>query len=391
MKKISFISYHNWETKRHGGFHQFAKVAAEKGIETVFFSFSRPYYIVFKNEERLNPHVLKNLRHGVDYKVGNGILHNVTWPTLAIPGGLRKYFPYKLNEWLMTRSLTPFKKFKDKWLKDTDCFVFESCEAVLLAKKIKKEFPHAKIIYRPSDPLWEFSNDFFNIRGEATMIEIADRILTVNEESIDGYQYKFPDTFDKSKFKCIPNGVDLKEYQKHYDTPELLNYPHTACYIGSFLPDWQLLQMAANAIPELRFIIITPHKLDKETQKLVNSLANLIYIDGIPSVEVPKWITNCNIVIQPFPATYGRSHKLSMGLTAQNYKAIAANKPIVTYNIPLKLSKYGLITTDKPIEFINGLKYAMSISQDINRYSNFDIKSRDWNYLCQEFIKECKA
>lgn len=135
MKKICFVTYHNWETKRHGGFHQFAQAAAQNGIETVFFSFSRPYYIRWKHEERLNKEVLDNLSIGVDYKIGKGIIHNVTWPTLALPGVLRKFFPYKINEWLLTHSLTPFSSFKKKWLSDTECFVFESCEAVLLAGK----------------------------------------------------------------------------------------------------------------------------------------------------------------------------------------------------------------------------------------------------------------
>lgn len=389
MKKICFITYHNWETKRHGGFHQFAQATAEKGIETVFFSFSRPYYIKFKHEERLNSNILEKLSKGVEYKVGKGILFNVTWPTLALPGGIRKFFPYKVNRWLMTHSLRSFKKFKNKWLQNVDCFVFESCDAVLLASKIKKEFPKAKIVYRPSDPLWEFSNDFFNEIGEQEMLKIADRVLTVNQESIEGYQFKYPEIFDESKYKCIPNGVYLNDYQKKYECPAELNHPKTACYIGSFLPDWNILSKAAEALPHLRFIIITPHKLDTKTQELVNSFDNLIYIDGIPPIDVPKWITNCDIVIQPFPSSYGRAKKYSMGLTAQNYKAMAANRPIVTCNLPLKLSQYGLITSNNTEDFIKGLELGLSMSNDSHLYSNFDINSRDWKVLCQQFIKEC--
>lgn len=36
VKKITFITYHNWKTKRHGGFHQFAEYTCKQGIETVF-------------------------------------------------------------------------------------------------------------------------------------------------------------------------------------------------------------------------------------------------------------------------------------------------------------------------------------------------------------------
>lgn len=387
MVKICFITYHNWETKRHGGFHQFARFAAEQGHEVVFFSFSRPYYIRFKHEERLNKRVFKELSIGKSYLIGENFLRNVTWPTLALPGVLRKFFPYKINEWLLTHSLTPFSSFKKKWLSDTECFVFESCEAVLLAEKIKREFPYARIIYRPSDPLWEFSNDFFNIKGENEMLQLADRIITVNEESIEGYKYRFPEIFDKSKFICIPNGVNVEDYKKSYDVPVPLRDCASACYIGSFLPDWELLSVTAKALPEIKFVIITPHTLNEDARQIVDSLDNLIYIDGIPSSEVPKWITNCTVVIQPFPRKYGHLNKISLGLTAKNYKAMAAGKPIVTHAIPLNLSRYGLYTSDNTDDFIKGVRQAFDNPKP--DYNLFDISTRDWNSLCGHFLKQC--
>lgn len=388
--KICFITYHNWDTKRHGGFHQFAKAAAEKGHETLFFSFARPYYIKWKHEERLNKEVLKKLKKGVKYEVGNNSILNFTFPTLGLPGPLRRFFPYWLNKWLLTHSFGSFSKFCKKWLQGTDCFVFESCEAVLLVEKIKKHFPKAKIIYRPSDPLWEFSNDFFNKKGEARMITRADRILTVNEESIEGYRYKFPTLFNPKKYVCIPNGVDISDYMTKYERPDLLQGTQSACYIGTFLPDWNLLDTAATALPEVRFIIITPHSLDTFSQRIIDNHANLFYIPGISSSDVPKWVTNCDVVIQPFPKKYGHMDKVSLGLTAKNYKAIAANKPIVTYNIPLKLARYGLITTNDPMDFIEGIKTALRSPKQRSLYPNFNIQSRDWEYLCEKFLQECK-
>lgn len=386
--KICFISYHNWETKRHGGFHQFAKATAEQGHETIFFSFARPYYIYWKHEERLNKNILKELSKGKKYPVDNGEITNITFPTLGIPGPFRKYFSYKINEWLLTHSLKSFDTFCRKWLNGTDCFVFESCEAVLLIDQIKKRFPHAKIIYRPSDPLWEFSNDFFNSRGEERMLRIADRIITVNPESIIGYKKKFPYSFLEDKFLCIPNGVNISEYRKTYPSPDILKKGKTATYIGSFLPDWEIIEKAANSFPELTFIIITPHKLDFDSQNIVNRNDNIVYIPGIPPSEVPKWITNSNIILQPFPLKYGHLDKISLGLTAKNYKAMAAGKPIVAYGIPLHLSQYGLFTSDNIEDFITGIRQALNINT--NPYPEFKIGSRDWNKLCQRFIKECE-
>ena len=91
--KIVYVTYHNWVTKRHGGFHQFADYSSRHGIETVFFSFSRPYYIYFKHDERENKEVLRKLTRGVEYNVDSEHkLINITWPTFAIPGFFRKTF-----------------------------------------------------------------------------------------------------------------------------------------------------------------------------------------------------------------------------------------------------------------------------------------------------------
>ena len=54
IKKITFLTGHSWHTNRQGGFHQFAKAACDAGIETVFFSFPRPYYNYFTKQELYN-------------------------------------------------------------------------------------------------------------------------------------------------------------------------------------------------------------------------------------------------------------------------------------------------------------------------------------------------
>lgn len=71
--KIVFVTYHNWETKRHGGFHALAEFACQNGHDVVFFSFSRPFKIFRAHDERLNKEVLKKLIKGIKYKVGGGI------------------------------------------------------------------------------------------------------------------------------------------------------------------------------------------------------------------------------------------------------------------------------------------------------------------------------
>ena len=379
VKKITFITYHNWKTKRHGGFHQFAEYTCKQGIETVFFSFSRPYYILFKNEERLNYKVLRLLNNGCYYDIGGHNLLNVTWSTLALPGFLRKFVSSEINEWLMCHSFTPFKKIVGKWLKNTDCFVFESCDAVFLLDLIKKYFPKAKIIYRPSDPLVEFSNEKYAIEAEKRLIAKADKILLVNNESLAVYAEKFPDVFNKEKFYVVSNGVDVSAYLKKYEFPDELKWPKTALYIGASLIDWELMIIAAQQFPDIRFVIITPNKPIDKVLARIKSISNLLYISGIAPSQVPQWVTNASIILQPFSSSSQYCNKKSLGLTAQNYKAIAAQKTIITHQIPMHLSKYGLITTNTYQDFIDAI--AKNINNNKVQY-NIDINEKSWEYLC---------
>lgn len=384
MNKITFITYHNWETKRHGGFHAFAEYTCRLGIETMFFSFSRPYYIRWKKNERLNWKVLKFLKKGCCYDIGGFQLWNFTWPTLALPGFLRSFFTDNINKWLMCHSFTPFRKIVNKWLKDTDCFVFESCDALFLLDLIREYFPNSLIIYRPSDPIIDFKEDGCLVEAEKRMIFFADKILLVNNESLELYRNKFSDVFNVSKFYVISNGIYLSAYQKKYNCPSLLKGKLSALYIGASKVDWNLLFQAAKDLPYITFVIITPNFLNKKEKNQIDKIPNLEYIPGILPSEVPKWVTNANLILEPLLKNLCFYDRKCLGLTAQNYKAMAAKKTIVAYMLPTRLSKYGLIITDNKQDFIRAV--ATNINKKEKIYS-IDIKEKDWSKQCALFMR----
>lgn len=381
MKKITFITYHNWETKRNGGFHQFAKYAAEKGNEVVFFSFSRPYYSALKNDERLNATVLKQLSKGLIYNVGKGILYNVTWPTFALPGNTRNWFPNKVSSWFMTHSLRSFSSFKRKWLEGTDCFVFESCDALFMLDKIQSNFPKAKIIYRPSDPVVDISNEKALVEAEYQMLQKADCVVLVNEESREVYKKAFRN-YDDSKSIVITNGVEISEYRKNYPVPSIMQGKKTALYVGLFDMEWDLIIEAAKRLPDITFIVVNPNKLSDDVKDKIIQFNNIVYVQGIKPNEVPQWVCNANIMMQPYKKNVF-SDKLSLSLTSKNYKAMAAGKPIIAYMIPKRLEKYGLIVADSYEDFINAVRD--NINKTDYRY-NIDLAEKDWDILCSKFL-----
>ena len=193
------------------------------------------------------------------------------------------------------------------------------------------------------------------------------------------YAEKFPDVYNKNKFYVVSNGVNISDYLKKYDCPDELKWPKTALYIGASLIDWELIIRAAQQLPEIKFIIITPNKPISKVLTRIKSTSNLLYIPGISPSQVPQWVTNASIILQPFSCSSQYCNKKSLGLTAQNYKAIAAQKTIITHQIPMHLSKYGLITTNTYQDFIDAI--ANNIANTKVQY-NIDINEKSWEYLC---------
>ena len=380
VRKITYITFHNWETKRQGGFHKFAEYTCKQGIETIFFSFSRPYYIFFKKDERLNKNALKLLCKGEKYELNGRFLFNLTWPTLALPNPLYKIFPRSVQWWLQQHSLMSFDKIAKK-MEGTDCFVFESCEGIILLDKIKKHFPNAKIIYRPSDPMMikGVSSDIVLI--EKKMLESSDMNLIVNIEGVELYKQNIPDFENKCKYIIMPNGVDYEAFTKSYPAPECLQKEKTALYVGALGVNWPLVLESAKKIPEINFVIVSPKMPHGKYKKQIKKISNITFVAGINPSDVPAWVSNCNVIIVPYAKD--QYEKIPWGITAKYYQAMAAGKPIVAYNDTKLLKDLGIAVAYTHTEFIQFIQEAIILSKV--DYS-FDIKNRNWIHICNIFL-----
>lgn len=382
--KIVFITYHNWDTKRHAGFHALAEYACRKGCQTVFFSFSRPYYSYFMNEERLNKNVLKKLKKGVYYDVDGNQLVNVTWPTLSVKGRIRRVLPHWINIWLDTHSLTSFRKFSQKWLADTDVFVFESNEAVLLYDKVKALFPKAKITYRPSDPIIDY-NPLMG-KEESKVVQGADMNFIVTDEGLELYKKAIHDFEQKCNYIILHNGIYIKDYQKSYNRPSAMTGNKIVTYVGVEPIEWPLVIESAKQLSDVDFYIITPESVSEAIKLEVKRYPNLHYIPGIYHKEVPAWITNSDVIITPLETDFYKRRK-SILISAKNLKPIAAGKPLVTYSNNPKLAEYGITTTYDYNSFINAVKSSLSEGR---RVYNINLKEYDWEEIGKLFLTTLK-
>lgn len=384
MNKIVFITSHHWNTKRLGGFHKFAEHAADSRIETVFFSFPRPYYGYFMHREQLNRPLLRLLGKGKEYKTqaGNKIL-NVTFSTFRVPDRLSKFFPDLLVNWLLTHSFKTFKGFCKKYLAGSDCFVFESCEGIALLDKIKKLYPNAKIIYRPSDPLTFAAVPKRVKKMESHILKTADMSFIVNEEGLAAYRKNIPDFDITVKHQILSNGVDIDSYLKKYPVPEPLKQNNTVLYVGAWDIEWNLIFKAAEETPDFNYIIVCPNYPAENVLSRAKEYSNIVYIPGIKPSEVPAWVTNCNVFMVPYINGFYKDRPL--GITAKYYQAMAACKPIVSYSDTQKAKEVGIAVTYTYEDFINEVKKA--ISTKVCHYS-FNLEDRRWENITQTFINE---
>ena len=382
--KIVFITSHNWDTKRLGGFHKLAEAACMAGLETVFFSFPRPYYGLLLKREQLNVDVIKKLSAGASYELAEGrTILNVTFPTFRIPDAAGKIVPAWLMNFLLRHSLRSFRSFAKQFLAGTDCFVFESCEGIAFVDKIKKLFPQAKIIYRPSDPLVYASVPERTKALEKNMLLKADKVLLVNEEGLAAYRNIIPDFDQKVRYRMLPNGVDLAPYMRRYPEPDAIKGKKSIVYAGAWGVEWPLLYRAAEELPKLHFFVICPNYPDKAVLNRVEKIPNLTYIPGIPSGEVPAWITNCTAVMVPYVTDFYKDRPL--GITAKYYQAMAAHQPIVAYSDTEKLADVGVRVTYSYEDFIRDVRAAAA--EKYRSYS-FDLTGRDWELIGKQFLTE---
>lgn len=385
LKKITFITGHNWKSNRLGGFHKFAEAACNSGIEVVFFSFPRPYYSYFMHQELYNKKSIQELKKGLTYEVGKSHLHNVTLATMKLPNSANRILSDGMMNALERFSFTSFNSFAKKWLDGTDVFVFESCDGMIFLDRLKKMYPNSKIVYRPSDPLMYDGALSRYVKNEIHMMKCADLNIIVNQEGLDLYKRKIKD-FDMSvQYTLLSNGVDIESYEKTYNCPNLLQKPNTILYVGAWEVEWPLLFKAASENPEYNYIVVCPNYPSQDIQKKVSDTNNLFYVPGIKPAEVPAWITNCTVVMVPYVTDFYKDRPL--GITAKYYQAMAARKPIVAYCDTPKLKDAGVAVTYTYEDFIDSVRKA--VNQKECNY-NFDLGDRRWENITQKFLELIK-
>lgn len=375
MKKIVFISTHDFIAKRQGGFHVFAEKLS-KDFEVIFFSYPRSFFIKIRKNKLIE---YENINYfGVrDEKCGN--VRNVSALFIIPPVTLLKYLPEAFAKFFFHFRIPSFRKFCDKYFGDVDFFILESNPSVILYDYLKKKYPYAKFLYRPSDPMLKSPDLMFYQKYEIELIKKCDFTFPVNQQGVDLYKKYIPD-WDPNKYEIISNGIELSSYDKEYPMPEeYKGVNNIVSYIGARPAEWGLMIASAKALPDINFFVICPENPNSEFTEALSVCKNLHYIQGIPPQLVPQYVTNANVVMIPNPTDMYK--QFPWGITAKYYQAMRAKKPIVVYSDDDAIKKLGIVVTQSYDEFISEIKKAVSECHEVNY--QFDFSGKDWNVLAK--------
>lgn len=385
-----FITYHNWKDKRIGGFHYLAAALAERGDDVGFFSFPRPLITVLTSRsERCNARTMVRLSRGVSYSFGKGSISNFTAPTLGMPGRLGRALG-PVNYELSRATVPPLQLLLRRRAPKVDVCVVESTVGVCLLEMLRRCYPHAVLIYRPSDPLVANPNcPAWLARAEQEMLAAADVVLLVNEEGRETYLARFGAQF-VSELNCriLENGVNYSAFQKRYPRPkEFVAERKVVLYLGAAIPDWASILGLAAEIPEATVCVVCPERPQKKWLRAAAAYKNFVYIDGVAPDEVPAYVTNCDVFAVAYPPGLWR-HK-PWGFHAKLQQAIAARKPVVGINVNPSLERYGIVVAKDAESFAESVKAALL--GELPAADCAEVAERDWEGIKARFVAHVDA
>jgi glycosyltransferase involved in cell wall biosynthesis len=359
-KQALLVTYHNWSGKRRGGFHVLAEALCGGGYDVGFFSFPRRWCGALKRTERENAARLLAQLRGQSFYVRGARLTNFTAPTLGPPGPVKGLLGDRVSGWLDRIAVPTVAAACRRHVRDADVVMLESTAGVRWFPYFAKLYPRALFVYRPSDPLAGDPSTSPELKlAERALLERADVVLLVDECARAVYRREYPGLELSGEHRHIlPNGVELSAFRTKHDAPAGFPRGPVALYLGAHAPDWEMLAATAKALPNVSVLAVCPEQPSPEQKRKFLSTFNAHYVPGVAPNEVPRYVTNADVVLVPYPREQPRL--LTLGLTAKMVQAMAARKPLVAWHVNPDLRSYGVEVCSDEHSYVVAVKRAFT-------------------------------
>lgn len=343
-KKALVLTYHVKNCKREGGFHKFISYLKEMSFDIDWVTCTMSFSWVLHKNDRENIKNFLDLWKGIEFQEGSVYIRHFAVP-VWLPAKMARY----LNKELCDHYWASWKKIRKRLQGQYDVILVEGTGAQY-AVDLRKEYPTAKIIYRPSDILESYFKIPDAVEIEKKMIEIADITYCVDENQRNYYTNH---SSYHNKLQILRNPVASEQ-----DILELRNYVpeetkrKSVVYLGVSGVDLELIESTAKHYQDVTFVVIGP--FDKKSHD------NVVYTGALKKDEYHVYLKEAAVGIQPM-------RKSLKGLVKFGYtkKIILYMKyllPIVATGSDNYLNTEGFFTAENADEFITLVGKALSYS-----------------------------
>ncbi len=374
MKKILIGNNHSWNDQSiRIGDHHYAKLLVKQHWKVFWMSHPISPYHIFKsgNVERF-----KSWTKGVQKS------QEVFFYTPFT------FFPYykKLfyKEWFGKNNLRftipSIKRILNKYhFLDVDILWITDLSMYYLTHIVR----YKKMVLRLIDDIPMYENSPASIKIiQDELINKADYVV-VTSKNLMKYQY-----LNNQNFYYVPNGVDVKHFQKKYKIPieyQEIKSPRII-YLGGIYEwfDTELLKYIASKLANYNFILIGPSGIDLSDLKRYKN----IFLLGIKKYnEIPAYLQYADVGIIPF-----KNSQLTRSVSPiKMFEYFAAGLPVVSTRIEEAESlNPPAYFTDEPAEFVKNLKESFREGKNKKEYFEF-VNNNSWDSRLSNILQVLKS
>lgn len=275
------VTGHDFRSDRKANIHFISRELSKHGPTRVFsLGFSRLSRL--KRDPRLP------LWQRANQVETSGGVDCYLWRTLVHPFNLRrKPLDPIARAWFRSYVRTMPDVFDD-WVRKSGTVILESGMAVLLAERVKRLNPNARLIYRASDDLGSIGCARAIAEELERTASLYDGAALVSMELMAGLPASL-------RSFLVPHGLDRDIV--NYGDPSPYPPGLHAVSVGSMLFDDELIRLAAAAFPNVTFHIIGS---GVASEKL--SAPNITPYDEMPFLQTIPFIKHANFGIAPYRA-----------------------------------------------------------------------------------------
>lgn len=245
--RLILVTLHYLQSDRRAGAHWVADAFVRAGWEVIFVTGALSHLSRLRRDFRFAYPV--RAQAGKVRWVGDR-LASFVWYTPWHPANLRSA---RLNRW----SAPLFRRYArfplgelEPLVAGADLLLFESTPALLLAPRLRRLAPRARLVYRMADDLTLLRNHPVVLEAEADLMRCADLVSVPTAALLK----RFPPVPNAA---VQPHGVRRDLFEAPSEPPYGTGGPH-AVFVGTSMLDTRFLEIAAEVRPAWTFHVIGP-------------------------------------------------------------------------------------------------------------------------------------